>query len=553
MRFIDHRRSVVAVLVASLCMGAAVKALPAKGPPHAGRLVEIHDFVWINGKLAHGTRDVFTKSHVKTLKSGQARLEMKPFKSTCATAADVSLVLAPRPHVVLQLLSGDLVCTKIAGHTCSDAFRAGPATISSCDPTFAMSVGRHAIVVKVVRGFVVVSGRSGSRAAVIASRNQEVVVPPGHDPQAPIPAIVNQRERKAFTAIPGALPVEHDHTAPTATITNTPLQASSSASATFSFRSGEADVTFACSLDKGPFNVCASPTSYRGLVSGAHVFAVTATDPAGNTARVGSYTWNVDTRPPVTRITSLQPAVTSATSAEFTFVADEAQITFSCQLDGSALAPCSSPASYAGLSSGTHSFTVRATDEAGNVGAPATTVVWTVDARVPVVTISSNQPAITNATAVTLSFSADKSPVSFACQLDASAIAPCVTPTTYSGLTDGTHTFLVRATDALGNAGTTKFAWTIDTIKPIARIASGPPNPEWTSTGTASASFTFTAGENNVVFSCRVDRSAATRCVSPTSYVLTPGTHTFFVTPTDAAGNVGSAASYTWAIDVIPG
>jgi hypothetical protein len=88
-----------------------------------------------------------------------------------------------------------------------------------------------------------------------------------------------------------------------------------------------------------------------------------------------------DTDPPKTTITST-PAPLVVTrgpaAATFTFSASENLVTFECRLDGGVFAPCSSPASYQGLGEGTHVFSVRAVDAAGNVEAAPPAAAWLV-------------------------------------------------------------------------------------------------------------------------------------------------------------------------------
>ena len=80
-----------------------------------------------------------------------------------------------------------------------------------------------------------------------------------------------------------------------------------------------------------------------------------------------------DSTPPNTAIAS---AVVDGSRATFTFTATEAQSVFHCRIDRAAFARCSSPAVYKGLTVGSHTFAVRATDAAANVDpSPATTSV----------------------------------------------------------------------------------------------------------------------------------------------------------------------------------
>ncbi len=85
-----------------------------------------------------------------------------------------------------------------------------------------------------------------------------------------------------------------------------------------------------------------------------------------------------DTTPPETSIDSGPSGTTSSTSGSFAFSSSESGSTYGCRLDADAWASCSSPKAYASLADGSHTFSVRATDAAGNVDASAATRTWTV-------------------------------------------------------------------------------------------------------------------------------------------------------------------------------
>src|SRR5207247_724859 len=150
------------------------------------------------------------------------------------------------------------------------------------------------------------------------------------------------------------------------------------------------------------------------------------------------------TTPPDTTLTAAPPARSNPSSASFSFTATKAGSSFACQLDGSAFAPCASPQSYSGLADGSHSFQVRATDPAGNTDPTPASYTWTVDTAAttpPDTIITAAPPARSNSSSASFSFTATKAGSTFACQLDASAFAACVSPQSYSGLADGNHSF----------------------------------------------------------------------------------------------------------------
>jgi hypothetical protein len=136
-------------------------------------------------------------------------------------------------------------------------------------------------------------------------------------------------------------------------------------------------------LDGAAFGACVSPVNLTGLGLGDHVFAVRASDAAGNTdATPAELAWTVvappDTAAPETTIVSAPAAVTSETSAVFGFESSEPGSSFACALDGAAFGACVSPVNLAGLGLGDHVFAVRASDAAGNTDATPAEWAWTV-------------------------------------------------------------------------------------------------------------------------------------------------------------------------------
>jgi hypothetical protein len=235
----------------------------------------------------------------------------------------------------------------------------------------------------------------------------------------------------------------------------------------------------------------------------------------------------------------------STASATFTFTAapgTQAQ----CALDGAAFADCTSPATYTSLADGSHTFTLRARDDATPPNVSATVSrTWTVATAAPTVTITSKPPALTNARTATFAFTGPAQ-TTFECRLDGAAFAACTSPKAYSGLANGSHTFGLRGRAPSGALSpVVAYTWTVDTVAPVVTITARPPS----TTTSRAATFAFTANDPQATFQCRIDTGAYAACTSPKTYSgVAPGRHTFQVRATDPAGNVSSAASRSWRI-----
>ena len=94
----------------------------------------------------------------------------------------------------------------------------------------------------------------------------------------------------------------------------------------------------------------------------------------------------VDGTRPVVTIGQKPSNPSNSRSANFSFTLSEL-LGATCKLDNGPFVPCTSPIAYANLSDGPHTFTVAATDAAGNTAQDG--YAWTVETRAPTAAVSS--------------------------------------------------------------------------------------------------------------------------------------------------------------------
>ncbi len=346
--------------------------------------------------------------------------------------------------------------------------------------------------------------------------------------------------------VTGALPTYAfviDTVAPTLAINTKPALQSNQTTGSFTFTAGMDATSVTCALDGGAAAACSSSKTYNGLSDASHTFVVAATDAAGNT-RTQSYTWTVDTVAPVIMISGQPPAATNNTSAAFQFTVTGAT-TETCTLDGGAAQNCTTSASYTGLANGNHTFVLAASDAAGNTASQSIT--WNVDTIPPSVMINSSPAADTNSTSASFTFSAEAGSTT-TCQLDGANPQACNGSFTATVAANVSHSFTVRATDAVGNVGTASFTWMVDTIAPVISIDSHPGSL----VTSRNPSFTFHDDDGSAL-GCSIDFGGNVGCAGGAmSYSnLADGGHTFAVSAQDGAGNIG-VQSFSWTIDATP-
>jgi hypothetical protein len=160
-------------------------------------------------------------------------------------------------------------------------------------------------------------------------------------------------------------------------------------------------------------------------------------------------------------------------------------------------------------------------------------------------TITAGPSGAVSSTSATFSFSSNQSGVSFRCRLDSGVTSSCTSGITYTGLSQGAHTFRVTATapGATESAAATR-SWTVDTVAPPKPVVTkGPDDPS----SNTNAGFDYTVADATASFQCQLDAGPFTNCAkNHTEYPKAGvGDHCFVVRAVDAAGNV-SAQSTAW-------
>jgi hypothetical protein len=307
-----------------------------------------------------------------------------------------------------------------------------------------------------------------------------------------------------------------DRTLPTVTLT-TPAEGASFA------RNAVASASYGCA-DETALASCVGDAADGAAIDtatlGNHTFTVTATDAAGNVATVAHDYVVVDVTAPSITITS------PAEGAVYT-LNQAATASYSCadEAGGSGLATCTGPlttgAAINTSSAGMYSFTVDATDNAGNPSSATTHYTVLADTTAPTISIvTPPDNAIYNlGQAVTASYSCTDT--------GGSGLATCTGPVANGAAIDtaaaGVKSFTVSATDGAGNPSTKTVHYTV--------VAQPPPTAYYTIRGEGKVG-------NTLWFA--IDARTAPRRVSGEVVILVKG-HIFWGTVTGGSSNSSTA------------
>ena len=179
-----------------------------------------------------------------------------------------------------------------------------------------------------------------------------------------------------------------------------------------------------------------------------------------------------------------------------------------------------------------------------------------VDNIPPETSVDSGPSGTVNDTSATFVFSSTEPDSTFECSLDAGAFESCVSGKVYSNLSNGSHDFEVRATDAAGNTDPTPASrsWTVDTTAPTVQPpAHGFVEKSGLGTSTVPVKLTWSAADNSGVAGYQLQQSTnggayvnvSLPSASATTITrsLTPGNaYQFRVLAQDQVGNQSSWA-----------
>lgn len=311
-------------------------------------------------------------------------------------------------------------------------------------------------------------------------------------------------------------------------------------------------VTFSCRHNLGVWANCQPPFTQSDLTDGDHVFAVRATDMAGNVSAEVSYSWTVKTSLPTVILTSVIPATnpSHSTSRLIYFESGDVQDKYLCSLDSGIELSCTSPYQLSNLADGGHVFSVISVDRAGNRSQPAIHV-FSVDTIAPEAILTGISPSLnpTNASKAQFYFASNET-VTWSCSLDGIPQSSCVSPVQLTNLSEGSHRFQILATDMAGNVSSPRsYEWSIDTTPPVQQLIST--SPAQSIFNQEAIDLNFQISEPSISL-CTIDQDPPVDCsLGGVRFTgLKEGSHTISIISTDLAGNQSIPLTHNFSIDM---
>ncbi len=286
-----------------------------------------------------------------------------------------------------------------------------------------------------------------------------------------------------------------DLKAPNLTILEKPSDITKEKTALFRFEGmddGSPISQFSCSLDGSSMESCNSGSrSYPNLNDGVHVFNVKGRDTVGHWSTVAAYSWRIDTVAPTLSLDERPDAITSSTSAQFTFNYADTNGSgikeILCSVDGGTPANCSAGLNLSSLAPGNHAITATTEDFAGNSSAPLD-FSWSIDIGSPEVEVITSLPSFLTLTMAEIRFQATdvESGISnMSCTMNQSNVAACTdiicsgnqvckATVLFENLVSGLNILNIKAFDLAGNVGEVTTEFFVDNAGPTIQIIQAP-------------------------------------------------------------------------------
>jgi hypothetical protein len=183
-------------------------------------------------------------------------------------------------------------------------------------------------------------------------------------------------------------------------------------------------------------------------------------------------------------------------------------------------------------------------------------------ADTPTVSITSGPNNPTNSTDATFIFSSSDETATFQCDLDGGGYSFCASPTGYTGLSEGDHSFSVQAVNADGPGTPATYTWTVDNGAPSVSLTAPSAGAYLHQTATLTATASDNSGGSGVAsvafesspHSTGTWTTIATDTSSPYSAswnttAVTDGSYDLHAVATDNAGNSYTSTTVTVTVD----
>ena len=312
--------------------------------------------------------------------------------------------------------------------------------------------------------------------------------------------------------------------------------------------------------------VCTAGGTYSFSVSaasdGTYAYSIIDTDAADNSSAAANLQWIRDTAVPAAP-TLVNPSTSPYYSSGNLAISGGCETGNTVNLTGASTqsmvcAANSYNFTVVQATDGTYNFNIRQTDKAGNISSPRA-LQWvrnSVSPPTPTITTPSANPYLSNQNTLTISggcvtgdtVTLGGDVVASEVTSPANSLSRTCLSSSYSFTiaksADGTYNLTVKDTNLSGiDSGNASLQWTRDMTAPTVSITAQPASTNLS----ADAAFSFTSNDAAATFRCQLDSGTLAACTSPLTYTaMVNGSHTFSVQAVDVAGNVSSAATYTW-------